>query len=63
MIEKEYGKHVLVCDVCGLEHEFDSFDEAVEYKKSNGWKSRRGEQINLEDGWVDVCPDCIERGN
>ena len=57
MIETRYGRGVvLVCDVCGHEIKyFDTFQEAVDYKKENGWKSVR-------DGneWQDVCPDCRE---
>lgn len=48
------GRFVLTCDCC--EHEvkyFDTFQEAVDYKKENGWQS-------VKDGseWRDVCPDC-----
>jgi hypothetical protein len=57
-IEKECGFFSLYCDVCGAEadEQFDEFYDAVEYKKSEGWKSqkRNGE-------WEDVCPDCQEK--
>ena len=23
-----------------------------------GWQSERGEQLDLKDGWVDLCPKC-----
>lgn len=46
---------VLMCDCCWEEapERFSEFYDAVEYKKSEGWKSqkRNGE-------WEDVCPDC-----
>ena len=47
-------RYVLVCDECGREVKyFNTFDEAVEYKRDYGWKSRK------EDGeWVTLCPDC-----
>jgi len=49
--------YFLYCDVCGeaADSDFFKFDDAVEYKKSNGWKSRKygGE-------WEDVCPECQE---
>lgn len=47
-------RYVLVCDECGREVKyFNTFDEAVEYKRDNRWKSRK------EDGeWVTLCPDC-----
>ncbi len=53
MIENEYLKVILSCDICGESETFDDFYEAVKYKKENGWTSRR------EDGeWQDFCPDC-----
>lgn len=59
MIDREYGKYVLVCDVCGEEVTgFNSFDDALEYKNDEGWQSEHGEQLDLKDGWVDLCPKC-----
>lgn len=64
MIDREYGKFVLVCDICGEEVTgFDTFDEALEHKSKEGWRSRRGQQLDLKEGFVDICPACIERGN
>ena len=55
MIERDYNLHILVCDICGEEKTFDSFEEAVEAKKKDGWQSKR------EKGqWLDVCPECKE---
>ena len=35
-------RYVLVCDECGREVKyFNTFDEAVEYKRDNGWKSKK----------------------
>lgn len=45
----------LYCDVCGetADRSFAEFQDAVNYKKENGWRSR------LEkDGWVDICSEC-----
>ena len=58
MIDKIHGVYYLICDICEIEaeEEFPEFDEAVEYKKENGWRGKR-----LEDGlWFDVCPACRE---
>ena len=56
MIEKIHGVYFLICDICEDEEgaeEFPDFMEAVEYKKDDGWKSKR------EDGeWIDICPEC-----
>lgn len=57
MIDKQCGLYCLICDICGEEEDeqFFDFHEAVEHKKSNGWKSQK------RDGeWQDVCPDCQE---
>lgn len=45
----------LVCDICDFEvKDFETFGEAVDYKKDNGWKSKK-----IEDyGWIDKCPKC-----
>lgn len=56
MIIKGVIGYDLICDICGrLEYGHEDFDETVEYKKENGWKSEkyRGE-------WQDICPECQE---
>ena len=55
MIDRVYGKFELSCDVCGepADEQFDSFQDAVDYKKSKGWESQR-----CGDIWQDACPDC-----
>lgn len=54
-IEKLGGSYTLECDICGEKapRYFDYFDEAVDYKKENGWKSKRD-----DGGWWDHCPEC-----
>jgi len=56
-ITKDCGCYVLSCDMCftDVEEEFDSFDEAVDYKKGHGWKS-----IKDRGEWLDMCPKCTE---
>jgi len=55
MIEKQYGKFVVVCDNCGEsgEGEYYTFEDAVNDKKSNGYISRK-----YSNGWKDLCKDC-----
>lgn len=55
MIDRSCGFYNLYCDVCGVEADdsFFEFYEAVEYKKSEGWKSQK-----RNGQWEDVCPDC-----
>ena len=56
MIDKQYGKYVLSCDICGENVDgFDSFDEAERYTKENGWVISR-----TDGGWVNICPPCID---
>lgn len=57
MINKKGERYELICDACGVTvEEIESFDEAVEFKKENEWRShqfRTGE-------WEDLCPECGE---
>ena len=46
--------YTLTCDECGEEIDFYSFMEAVDYKKENGWKSRK----DRYGDWEDICPNC-----
>jgi L-rhamnose mutarotase len=57
MISNACGMYHLFCDVCGekLFKVFHEFQDAVNYKKQNGWKSQR-----RNGEWEDVCPDCQE---
>jgi len=59
MVDIEYGKYFLACDICGEEITgFETFGDVLGYKISEGWGSKRGEQLDLKDGWIDVCPRC-----
>lgn len=55
MIDKNNGQYTLTCDLCGEEapKKFDDFNDAVQYKKDEGWKSQKH-----KGEWEDVCPDC-----
>lgn len=58
MIDKDYDSYQLICDICGeVVKEFDDFYDAVDYKKDNGWRSRR-----VIGDWEDVCPECQKEG-
>lgn len=54
-IERDSGFYTLTCDICGEEvnEQFYDFQEAVNYKKDNDWKSQKH---NGE--WQDICPEC-----
>lgn len=55
----EYGKYVLICDVCGEEVTgFDCFDDALDYLENNDWDCKHGTQLNLVEGYIDICPNC-----
>ena len=53
-IYKEYGKYTLYCDRCDKKFTgCDSFQDAVDLKRIEGWKSIK------EDGiWRDLCREC-----
>lgn len=54
MIRRCNNGYELICENCGFSVTgFDTFQEAVDYKKENGWRSHK-----VDDGWEDVCPDC-----
>lgn len=46
---------VLTCDFCGNEIKyFDTFQEARDYSKENGWQSKY-----KNNQWNNVCYDCL----
>lgn len=57
MISKEYGKYILICDICQAvtDEEYETFQDAVDAREDIGWKSRK-----IDDSWADLCPDCLE---
>lgn len=58
MIEKTSDRYDLQCDFCSNRiEEFDTFMDAVEYKKQNRWRS-----IKSGDDWSDSCPNCNRSG-
>ena len=57
-IERYVNKYELQCDFCSNSiDDFMDFQEAVEYKKANNWKSK-----NINGEWFDKCPECLEKG-
>lgn len=57
MINEEYGKFQLVCDICQNEHEqqYDTWSEAVEGKREAGFRVKRE-----GGGYIDICRNCQE---
>lgn len=56
MIQKNYGKHHLICDNCDeLIEIYDSWDKAVDGKKEQWVKSSK-----IDGEWIDVCYECQE---
>ena len=43
--------YILSCDICGKEIEVKYFDDALKFKRENGWTN---------DYWQDICPECQE---
>ncbi len=52
-----FYSYSLACDNCGeeLDEQFDSFNDAVEAKKANGWKSKK-----VKGEWEDWCDKCCK---
>ena len=53
------GIYELDCDMCfeSDRNKFDSFNEAIEFKKTSKWTSV------LKSGiWMDICPNCSGLG-
>ncbi len=55
MITKEYGKYRLKCDNCEeeLEEDFETFQDAVDAKAENGYKS-----VKKNNEFKDICAEC-----
>lgn len=58
MIDKTHGVYELECDVCGEspDETFDDFEDAVNFKREQGWKSRK-----IDGEWCDLCPGCVAK--
>lgn len=57
MIEKNNREYTLQCDFCSnCIEELEDFQEAVNYKKANKWKS-----VKVKEEWFDKCPNCITK--
>lgn len=57
MINKEYNRFTIICDICGEESDksFETYNEAIKNKRALHFTSQK------EDGeWQDVCLDCQE---
>ncbi len=54
-IVKEYNNYTLSCDCCGLlvMLDFDTFDDAIDYARHEGWKT-----IRKHGEWLNLCPEC-----
>lgn len=58
MIERNGNKYSLQCDYCSnYIDDLEDFQEAVDYKKANRWKSEK-----IGQDWFDKCPNCQENG-
>lgn len=56
MIERYGNSYELQCDYCSnCVDDFIDFQDVVDYKKANGWKS-----INIKGEWTDKCPECLD---
>jgi len=64
MMDREYSKFVLVCDVCGEEvGPFESVEDVLDYKSAESWRTKMGQDLRLQEGWIDLCPECSKVRN
>ena len=58
MIERQYGRYTVACEICGtmLDNEYDNFADAVDGLKANNWKT-----INNCGMWENYCPECANK--
>jgi hypothetical protein len=56
VVKADYEDYRLTCDACGEEADevFEDFNEAVSFKKENGWKSVK----DRAGAWHELCPSC-----
>lgn len=54
MINKEYGKFKLVCDNCDKEEAFDTFTDAIDYAREEGWKT-----VKVTSDFEHYCDECV----
>lgn len=58
VIEKNGNTYILQCDYCSnYIDDLEDFQEVVDYKKANGWKSEK-----IGQDWLNKCPNCQESG-
>lgn len=54
MILREPDGMYLQCDFCPTyEGEFETFNDAVRYKRTHNWRS-----VKIKGEWFDKCPEC-----
>lgn len=56
MIQKEYGKFLISCDLCDQVclDAFDTFQDAVDNRRDQGYKISKDTTGN----WFDLCENC-----
>lgn len=58
-LEKEKGKFVVVCDICGKSsseeaYDLENFYDVLEFLADNGWASKK-----VDNEWTHTCEECI----
>lgn len=57
MIDKQGNKYILQCDYCSnYEDNLEDFQDAIDYKKANDWKS-----VKIGSEWTDKCCSCVKK--
>lgn len=55
MIDREYDRFVLICDMCGngAGKTFFEFEDALNHARLAGWQLQWGKGY-----WQNICPEC-----
>jgi len=56
MIEEQYGKYIIVCNSCGIDHDekYETFEDAVAELAPLGYSA-----LFILGEWVNHCPVCM----
>ena len=55
MIDKDGYSYMVVCDNCGEGTEVNTWDDALELMRDDGWQKKKN-----GNSWNHYCPECKE---
>ena len=60
MISKDFKRYYIVCDCCDYcsGNGYETWQDAVDAKAEEGFKSKKYKGEDCFNGWVDLCEEC-----